>query len=993
MKKIIALFIFLCTTFIIGRASNIVREVEFDFTQPDKLNPAIDLSVFDETDEIYLEDKIFKSGDISVSFGRKVGDLFLRPGLRKDSKTSTYTILLHRGSYMTISGNNALIKTIKLSGDNTNFSSMQLDESTKGELMLGSYDCKGEDISFVKVNAEGASAGKFSKITVTFEIPMDQLEVSSVLPTPEEEILATEFNTKGATLLFNEAISIADNAVFSFTKEGTTETISAKATANGTTVTVKPTTSLEAGNYTLSVSEGAIVAEDGMYNKAFTSTFSLVAPQNTFNPENVPGGNVDEIPNVMELVFPAVIGNTGKNDDAKDISKLTVPVINAKTNEEVAIVSFNINPDNTKTLVMSLTPGNAITATGIYTITIPEQSIYNLYYGLGAEKGELWNSEIKMEFRVGDLYIISDELKNKVETLLAKSGIGYPKEDAEERTTLQSLLDKAVKNQEGADDEINAAINAYIATDNIEFPTTDKYYTIANVSLNGKKHYLAYSEGKVTLTADAAEAYSFLSVAEENATIAEKEKVTSKMYFKTLDGMYLHTLVTNNDYDGVTSSNVTAEKKDVNLLTLEKLSVGDKEATFGLIAMSGKLDKNTTAYSTVRPDGTIKDECDEQEFTEKFSSAFVFAEAEAPVPPAPADPETTYTLNPASGETVETLSEIILTIENVSNIAWNSESTITLASEEQTLTLTEVAIDAESSNVARISVSPLDNGTYTLSIPEGTFTYEYEGRQINVPAISATYIINSTDIFNYDFIQKYSLYSSISMDGVYSYQDINNMRYWTKDTEIHINENVDSMLYLIDQNDLYDKETLVQKYVAIGKFSVRKSSETFTETIFYRNGERIGRVSEYISENKVKVYKDGQSFTTTYIIGTKDEIREEERIENTYYLDVVWNKELNEKTLHDSRYGIIRGKGCFGDTNYGRYLQGDKSIKKSDCHLCDKDNGTYFDIKNSTSTVGISGIENIENGEEVIYDLSGRRMKSTSQPGIYIKNGKKVVVR
>ena len=43
----------------------------------------------------------------------------------------------------------------------------------------------------------------------------------------------------------------------------------------------------------------------------------------------------------------------------------------------------------------------------------------------------------------------------------------------------------------------------------------------------------------------------------------------------------------------------------------------------------------------------------------------------------------------------------------------------------------------------------------------------------------------------------------------------------------------------------------------------------------------------------------------------------------------------------------------------------------------------------------VSGIEIVEgaDGNDVIYDLSGRSLKDASLPGIYMKNGKKILKR
>jgi hypothetical protein len=48
-----------------------------------------------------------------------------------------------------------------------------------------------------------------------------------------------------------------------------------------------------------------------------------------------------------------------------------------------------------------------------------------------------------------------------------------------------------------------------------------------------------------------------------------------------------------------------------------------------------------------------------------------------------------------------------------------------------------------------------------------------------------------------------------------------------------------------------------------------------------------------------------------------------------------------------------------------------------------------FVVKYPTSVEEIDA----EGKEQVIYDLTGRRIESTTQSGIYIRNGKKIIIK
>jgi hypothetical protein len=50
-------------------------------------------------------------------------------------------------------------------------------------------------------------------------------------------------------------------------------------------------------------------------------------------------------------------------------------------------------------------------------------------------------------------------------------------------------------------------------------------------------------------------------------------------------------------------------------------------------------------------------------------------------------------------------------------------------------------------------------------------------------------------------------------------------------------------------------------------------------------------------------------------------------------------------------------------------------------------------LKFNFDTTGVEGVKVETEGKKVIYDLSGRRMNEMTQPGVYIVNGKKMMVK
>ena len=50
-------------------------------------------------------------------------------------------------------------------------------------------------------------------------------------------------------------------------------------------------------------------------------------------------------------------------------------------------------------------------------------------------------------------------------------------------------------------------------------------------------------------------------------------------------------------------------------------------------------------------------------------------------------------------------------------------------------------------------------------------------------------------------------------------------------------------------------------------------------------------------------------------------------------------------------------------------------------------------LKFNFDTTDVEGVKVETEGKKVIYDLSGRRMNEMTQPGVYIVNGKKMMVK
>lgn len=982
MKKFLSLL--LLSIFSLGcfaQAETKEKTVKFDFTDGSTLNPAIEIP--EGRSSIDVIDYVFTAGPISLSFtanklypaykeynGEK--KLYMYGGnsiiIKSDNE---HDIIKFRFSDGTIIGGFGLprenaVGTLSSSGEWVNI------------------DKEGNEIDGIKqlVLYNSQSDSKITGIEVTYRSPLDVLAEPTCTPAKDEVVNSLD----KFVFTFDQEIASAEKELTIMTSGKEPAAVLKNPVVKGKTVTYTLAEAItKPDTYTVSVPKRAFTAVEGYYNKEFSTSFVVKKPLNVFDPETVPGGEAEIFPDTIDVTFPGNIGNIAKQE--LDIM--------SERNGKVGIVKVS-KKENTFNTMQLVYEGSDITAKDIYTVTVPAETVFDVNYG-STETESTYNNEFVIEYKVAGADAPSDSILAVAKAFLDKTGVGYPVADAPSRLKLADMVDKV----EEGDSAFQAAIDAFVATDSIEFPSASKYYTIANVSVNGTKRFLAYNDGKVTLTTEESEAYSFQPVMEASAAVSNTENATEpvkkSMYFKTLDGKYLHTLTAQDGiYSGVSSANVTSEQKDVNLLTLEKMTSENPEETFGYIAISGLIGKkygagdDIVAYSNVLSSGTIADGETNAYFINTLSGAFVFAEAEAPK----VDVKYEITVYPETEEDhIEALESVVVTFPELENVVLGDKSLFYLdpASEgRENIAATSAEVLGDKKNAVKVLFpAGLMNDDYTFVAEEGAFTFTVYEQNVVAEKMEKTFKVYIPDEFIRDFaISPNSVLNNNNWSNdVYSPTELNRLSIRV------INKNRKGVETFVSDKDV---ELLLggTKFITTGKFVREVIEDRYEEKIFYRDGEKMGIV-DYHSDMTMTYYWYDENYTihhgkvTDFGLGHNDEIRDEVRYEYNYNLNLKLAEEIDPETCDDGIYWFVIYEDTFGDSNFGKYLDDPASIAKKQCHT----NNKFIMILEVSKTVGISGIENIENGEEVIYDLSGRRMKSTSQPGIYIKNGKKVVVR
>ena len=332
-----------------------------------------------------------------------------------------------------------------------------------------------------------------SGIKVFYTSPADVLEYSTIAPAIDEE---TDPFT-GYVLTFAEDITVAENAEFVVKDADEAVVATLEAKAEGKTLTLTPEAPItKPGTYTLYVSAGAIrhkvTKNQEEYNKAFTATFSVKDHPDTFLYSEITTaeGKVKTLPQQIVMTFPSAIGST---------TFATIDLMKDETTAKTANVSID-GGDATK-LVLQFDAD--ITEEGTYTLTFPENSIK-------AADEFHYNKAFTLTYNVVGYDVPSAKLVAKADSLLALTGVGYPKTNATARTALVAVA--AAENSDVK--AYTDAIAAYIATDDVMLPHYNKYYTIAKVASPDAetKNYIGYAEEALVSTTTEADAHHFLFV-------------------------------------------------------------------------------------------------------------------------------------------------------------------------------------------------------------------------------------------------------------------------------------------------------------------------------------------------------------------------------------------------------------------------------------------------------------------------------------------------
>ncbi|MBO5920773.1 MAG: family 20 glycosylhydrolase [Bacteroidaceae bacterium] len=220
----------------------------------------------------------------------------------------------------------------------------------------------------------------------------------------------------------------------------------------------------------------------------------------------------------------------------------------------------------------------------------------------------------------------------EAKSLLKLKGVGYPA--TEPRETLKAAIAVAEENPtESAGSVLEAAIEAYLGTTDVQLPADGEKYTLTMVAKNGNRFYLNYTGDDIAMVARGDEELP------ESAQFLCKDNGDGTVTLTTNDGKYLvyHTkyagvdwLQNRGDTDGLQD-----EENDMTKITFAKIEninnvvANDNKDVFGMLTWYSKRGYDTGkneecyGYMVLKSDGSDYDGASAPFWNDNYSSAFL----------------------------------------------------------------------------------------------------------------------------------------------------------------------------------------------------------------------------------------------------------------------------------------------------------------------------------------------------------------------------------
>ena len=950
----------------------------FDFANPKGLTitPAIEAydGSFDGTG-VVVTSKVITCKDIQIRFtlGTGVGGVIIpRNSLDYDNSTYYYYNLeMRSGSTIVIRTTNGCdLVSVQMSGSLgslTNSSTGVFDGKT------GLWTAT-ESTDNVEI-ANGVQKTGITKIEVSYKKPSQALNFLSSTPSSGSEV--TSFNAM--TLNFNLAVNSSNYNADGITLSGPgiSTPVAMTPSVSGTSVRLSTGQTYTAyGDYTVNVPAGAFKNSEGGTHDAITIPFKVnpkrdILAWQSVSPEQ---GTVNQLPESIEVAFDEYVSvpeNASVNVYKDGVKQFTAPV--------------TLTEGNTKSVTVAHSRG-VITDEGVWTFEFPAQTVYNGM--MGDEADERWNPSFTLTYTVESAEAqelsVAKQLKQQSDNGL----LGYPTTSSDGYAALVAVISKG---SEATVDEIKEAVAAYYNETNVTMPADGKWYSIAGISAGGSMGYLTYANQKVTLKSSCTQADAFQAV-----------MGNGYIEFKTKDERYLTVLGNPSGIEGFT----IPQSGKASQLSIAKLAVDgvDPSLTAGKFSISGWLGRdgndvdlgNSTAAVSYPSLAIVQSPTDVTYFSAATSSGFIFQETNEP-----ADPATSATAymtfdNSLNGVEIDNAGdEIMLVVHNVASASIANGSLPYFEKQSQIdspvkVDFTGTILTAVENNLYSFNVNTtgLEAGNYLLYVPAETFSYTPTTEHASVVGTPAMLSITIKE-------------SSSGSDNPNPGGDDDPNTGGGGDNTGGGGDNTGGGGNSGQTSDETDRPNFSYTYPFAAEVKMKLNPDIhadvvadvwLNDVIFYSSSSSIVPNPE----KEITLTNINGALVKTGHLQAYANYKKEVNyawLQGTVAVRLVLDNPFREDELKylSGAYYLNVPREALGDTNFGKWLN-----NNSFTGACVTNDTAIFRFQVNNKIIDVLGIDEIsatDGMEQKVYDLAGRRVNNAKKPGVYIVNGKKIMVK
>lgn len=671
-------------------------------------------------------------------------------------------------------------------------------------------------------------------------------------------------------------------------------------------------------------------------------------------------GEVKSLPEIIKIGF---------GSDVKLISDNSKRVKMYKNGEPIYSVEMSIDEVHQDTVLLKNSHGfidNSEVNLGEWTIVIPDSLIHTIFQVDGIiDPDDYWNPTTTLKWKMvdplHDKRVEATALQAKAAELYEMIGqVGYPKAD-DDTYPLSTVKDKELAGTiEGLNADIaslKAAIKAFYDCTAITLPALQKWYTITSVNKNHAELPLSFTDGGVTIGGTPT-AFQVEEITEDGKAVLRLKVAKNEQDQDVYN--YLHILIADNKYTGMSTKNVLSEKNYLNNLTLGKMLLPattedpspEQSIVAGLITIKGPMgnlkatgEAVVPTYAMVTHGTKSAISTDPGKNTLLFKSdsthAFRFVETVEPEIKPDTPPITpTFSLS----EVNTTNHTMALTVGGVTSATLSDVTKVKVKQEDVDVTgkiTAEKVIEAVEGkqNQFTIHLDGLEAGAYFLLLEAGAFMYTYDN--VNENDITLSFTIPAPS-----FTKDYEFYSWPLVSG---------------DTPLR--DTVLNNIYL------FIRKGQTYQDMCIDPSKTIELIDGWNDDIKYREG----KLELYRRFKLPEEYGGADPDLKAYIIR--------------------WNPRIQPGEYDDKPFlaRVVIPEACLGNEVFGQWLAGE-DVEETDCIVNSRLSLT-FKINNQTAT-SIRNYSVDDINANVVFDLQGRKIENDKLPkGLYIQNGKKKVVR